>query len=391
MHVRSLTAVLALVLLCYGSAGFARSTGRTTVFDPSPRVYSLLKSSGKARTFSRVRHVGGIAGVDFAPIVVDDLVVVLNDRGKLVALNVEDPTKTVWGVELAEDESGVVYSGSLAYSNGVLLCAVGNLLYGLDPKDGRVKWKKVLRNFLSGDLVVMSDGKSVAALVIDNCLYVFGVADGGLLWHHEEVGSDVRIKGSLSVAYSPARDVVVMLLPDGKVLCLDVQSGDKVWEAALERKSLGMVGYSVVTPVISGKEVFLVSDSGMLESLELSSGKKLWSAEEEVASVYGPEGFGVFVVTRDRRLLAFDAQSKVQLWQVSLKEAAAGETVWNVPQLAAGKLWLLGRRGFLLGINPFSGALEESLRVSGRFSHSFSVSEGVVYAPAGKRGLILLS
>ncbi|KAA8474792.1 PQQ-binding-like beta-propeller repeat protein [Anaplasma marginale] len=381
------------VFLCLLHSGGAALAGSVKQLAVSERTWGLSTSfiaPEVDQTFSRVRNLVGIHDVVLPPVVVDNRIVVLDGRGRLVALSEEDAGGIAWNVDLAEG-TGSVYSGSIVYSDGTLLCAIDNLLYGIDPKDGRIKWKRVLRNPLSGDLVTLNDGKAVAALVIDNCLYVFNVADGGLLWHHEEIGaSDIRVKGPLSVAYSHKKHVIVMLLPDGKVLCLDADSGDKVWEIGLGKKDLGVVGRSVVSPVIVAREVLLVNDSGALESVELSSGKKLWSADIEVYDVLGVEKTGIFVLTRDGKLMAFDPESKTQLWILDL-DGIKGGGRWNSPVLVGGRLWLLGRNGRLLGVNALSGSVEESYKIPGAFARPFMLSKGMAYASAGKQGLMVLS
>ncbi|MFV9921687.1 MAG: PQQ-binding-like beta-propeller repeat protein [Anaplasma ovis] len=387
---RLLAVVSVFFCLSYSGAAFAGSVKQLAV---SERVWGLSAPfivPEVDQTFSQVRNLVGIHDVTLPPVVVDDRIVVLDGRGRLIALSGEDAGGIAWHVDLAEGTDGV-YSSSVVYSDGTLLCAIDNLLYGVDPKDGRIKWKRVLRNPLSGDLVILNDGKAVAALVIDNCLYVFNVADGGLLWHHEEVGgSDIRVKGPLSVAYSHRKHVIVMLLPDGKVLCLDAYSGDKVWEIGLSKKDLGVVGRSVVSPVIVAREVLLVDESGVLKSVELSSGKELWSADVESYDVLGVEKMGIFVLTKAGKLMAFDPESKTQLWVLDLAGIRGGGR-WNSPVLVGGKLWLLGRNGRLLGVNALSGSVEESYKIPGFFTRPFMLSEGMAYASAGKQGLMVLS
>ncbi|ACZ49149.1 hypothetical protein ACIS_00541 [Anaplasma centrale str. Israel] len=387
---RLLAVVLVFVCLLHGRAVLAGSVKQLAVSERTWGLSASFVAPETDQTFSRVRNFVGIYDAVLPPVVVDDLLVVLDGRGRLVALSDGDAGGIAWHVDLAEG-AGNVYSGSVLYSDGTLLCAVDNLLYGVDPKDGRIKWKKALRNSLSGDLVALHDGRAVAALVIDNYLYVFNVADGGLLWHHEEIGaSDIRVRGPLSVAYSRKKRAVIMLSPDGRVLCLDAYSGDKVWEANLEKRDLGVIGRSVISPVVVAREVLLVGDSGVLESVALSSGKKLWSADVEVYDVLGVEKVGIFALTRDGGLVAFDPESKTQLWTLNLGKIG-GSGRWNSPVLAGGKLWLLGKNGRLLGVNALSGAVEESYKIPGSFARSFVLSEGMAYASAGKQGLMVLS
>ncbi|MDB1134985.1 PQQ-binding-like beta-propeller repeat protein [Candidatus Anaplasma sp. TIGMIC] len=393
---RFLAAVFVCLSFVHGAGAVAGVSTNTGVNEDVHFLRNIMKTASEADdTFSRVSVIKGSAS-HLALIPGDSgvIVIALDDQGRLTALNRgDDSGKVLWYVALA-DGRRPAYSVSLLYSQGVILCSIDNVLYGLDPGTGQVKWKSVLRNFLGGDLVLLNEGQSVAAFTIDGYLYVFDVGTGGLLWHREETGVQVRTRSDLSVAYSADKHFVVVVLPDGRVLCLDSYSGDQMWGSTLNKVSEGLVGRVNISPVIVGNWVFAADSDGALVGINLTTG------ESQVAGVLGVKGISkvdeesVFVVTGGDELLAIDAESKTHLWKLSLKSFRNRNGLrWNSPIMVGDKLWLMSSEGHFLGINAFSGALEESYLIPGMgvFSRTPLHVASTVYAAAGRRGLIVIS
>lgn len=349
-------------------------------------------TGGEESTFTEVKVLRGVSSSSkVAPVAAGGVVVTLDDRGRLTAFD-GDSGKILWYVALS-DGRRELYSSGLRYSGGTVLCAIDSFLYGLDPSTGKIKWKNALRNFLSGDPVLVNEGGSVAVLTIDNYLYVFDVDTGGLLWHHEEPGIEVRVRGSLSVAYSShnGQNAVYVVFPDGKAKRFDSQSGDMLWESAVSRDSTGFIGGIKVAPVVMGDFVFVADGKGSLVCLSASTGEFIWSQEVEVRSISKVDEKTVYVITTDSRLIALDAETQVQLWGLSLQEMGRKPRYWNGPIVAMGKLWILDSQGYLLGVDINSGVVEESYRLgTGDFYRPPLLIGASLYA-VGRDGLVVVS
>ncbi|WP_169193073.1 PQQ-binding-like beta-propeller repeat protein [Anaplasma platys] len=393
MHL--LAAVFLFLAFFFGSVGVFNEEASAAVVHGRGRglqSFSVLPSGGE-QTFTKFRVLKGVSSSSrVAPVEAGSVVVTLDDNGRLTAFD-NDSGKILWYVALAGGQRSL-YSASLLYSQGTVLCAIDNFLYGLDPSTGKIKWKSTLRSFLSGELVLVNEGDSVAALTIDSYLYVFDVETGGLLWHHEEPGVEVRVSGALSVAYLSrnGQDAVFVLFPDGKAKRLDSRSGDVLWESAVGEYNQGSVGDVRIAPVVVGDFVFAADGEGSLVCLSANTGEFIWSQGIGVRGISKVDEKTVFVITADSQLVALDAESRVQLWSLTLQEIGKKRWSWNAPVMANGKLWVLGSNGDLLGVSALSGAVEEMYKLeAGHFYKPPVLIGGSLYATAGRDGLVVVS
>ena len=334
-----------------------------------------------------------------SPMGAENLIVTLNNEGDLIAYDVKEG-KSLWRLSLLFSDA-TVYSSGLIYSAGIVVCAVNNVIYGIDLGTGEIKWKGALESFLSGDLVPINEGESVAALTTGNYLYVFDVKTGGLIWHHEEMGADVRVKGSRTVAYDPAKHHVVLLLSDGRVSCFDSYSGDKVWGQVLGEEKGDLLGKMNTTPVVAAGEIFVIDGAGSLVSMDASSGDIVWKGEDVGAYDVAAVGDIVLYYTvsrHGRAVAAMDAVTKELRWVLSLdgwskRGCKKGGCDWSTLVVSEGKLWIVGGGGYLLGIGVVSGIPEE-VYASSLFlyrEHSPVVMGSSLYVSAGRKGLMIVS
>ena len=392
---RLLAAVFIISLSLLNGTGIcADSETRLGIYDDSMDLRKLVATSPDViPTFSKVKLLrGDKASLSLAPVDADGVVVTLDNQGMVTGFDAADAGRVLWRAALAAEKRGDIYSAGLAYSNGVVVCAVDNVIYGLDPGTGQIIWESTFRNFLGGDLVIINEGRSVAVFTIDNYLYVFDVESGGLSWHRGEGGVGVRTRSLLSVAYSPERHYVVVVLPDGRVLCLDSYSGDKMWESMLDRRNMGFVGRIRVSPIVAGGEVFLSNELGALLSINIDTGEVTWSLDAGVRDISLVDEGSIYVVTDRGELLAFDSESKTRLWSISLPDMSRVRvTKWNSPVRIGDRLWILSSCGYLLGLNRFSGVVEESYVVpgSGDFVRSPVRVGNALYA-SGRKGLVVV-
>ncbi|MEH0831399.1 PQQ-binding-like beta-propeller repeat protein [Anaplasma bovis] len=349
-------------------------------------------------TYSKLAVVGGKhMRLVHSPVGTENVIVTLNSEGDLIAFDVNE-RKALWRLSLLFSDAAV-YSSGLIYSAGIVVCAVNNLIYGIDLGAGEIKWKGTLESFLSGGLVSLNEGESVAALTTGNYLYVFDVKTGGLIWHHEEMGADVRVRGSRTVAYDPVKHHVVLLLSDGRVSCFDSYSGDRVWDQVLGGEKSDLVGKINTSPVVAAGQIFVIDSAGALVSMDASSGNVVWKGEETGAYDIAAVGDVVlyYTVSRNgRTVAAIDAVTKEQRWALSLNEwsrRGRNKGGWSTLVVSRGKLWVMGGGGYLLGINVVSGIPEE-IYTSSLFldcAHSPVAMGSSLYVSAGRKGLMIVS
>lgn len=151
---------------------------------------------------------------------------------------------------------------------------------------------------------------------------------------------DVKVSGNtLTLASS-----------DGTVVSIDASTGQDVWRTRLAATLEAGAGSD-------GRFAAVVSSAN--ELIVLEAGRELWRERLGALTYTAPlvAGARVFVMTADRAIAAFDAQSGRRLWSY----VRQGEQLLVLRQagtlFAAGDTLVAGVSGRLVGLNPLNGTV----------------------------------
>ncbi len=124
-----------------------------------------------------------------------------------------------------------------------------------------------------------------------------------------------------------------------RVWSVDTQGGDDVLRLGLR-------------PAIQGDRVFVAGHGGDVRSVELATGRELWSAETDLELGGGPGvGDGLVVVgSAEGRLVALDSETGAERWQATI-----GGEVLAAPAIAGGMVVVRTVDGRLRGLRAADG------------------------------------
>ena len=244
------------------------------------------------------------------PTLVDGVIYVASSDGEVAAISAADGDR-LWRVELERPLSGGVgYHSRSLYLGG----ADGSVLQ-LSADDGVVEWEAAV------------SGEVLAAPAVSDDWIIVQTYDGKLLGF--QPGAD-------EPAWTFTSDVPVLTLRgtstpilvggnaiagfgDGKVVAVDVNSGNVSWESRIGVPQ----GSSEIDRIVDidgamtqqGIELFVASYQGRVAALDSRTGRKLW--QQNVSSVTGTHvGFGnVYVADVDGTLSAFLRTGQGVRWQ----------------------------------------------------------------------------
>ena len=244
------------------------------------------------------------------PTLVDGVLYVASSDGEVAAISAADGGR-LWRVELERPLSGGVgYHDRSLYLGG----ADGSVLQ-LSADDGVVEWEAAV------------SGEVLAAPAVSDDWVIVQTYDGKLLGFQPGADepawtftSDVPIL-TLRGTSTPilVGDNAIAGFGDGKVVAVDVNSGNVSWESRIGVPQ----GSSEIDRIVDidgamtqqGIELFVVSDQGRVAALDSRTGRKLW--QQNVSSVTGTHvGFGnVYVADVDGTLSAFLRTGQGVRWQ----------------------------------------------------------------------------
>jgi outer membrane protein assembly factor BamB len=244
------------------------------------------------------------------PTLVDGVLYVASSDGEVAAISAADGDR-LWRVELERPLSGGVgYHDRSLYLGG----ADGSVLQ-LSANDGVVEWQAAV------------SGEVLAAPAVSDDWVIVQTYDGKLLGFQPGADepawtftSDVPVL-TLRGTSTPilVGDNAIAGFGDGKVIAVDVNSGNVSWESRIGVPQ----GSSEIDRIVDidgamtqqGIELFVASYQGRVAALDSRTGRKLW--QQNVSSVTGTHvGFGnVYVADVDGTLSAFLRTGQGVRWQ----------------------------------------------------------------------------
>ena len=302
----------ALMLLISGCSTFQEWFGSEGEDATAPVQLERIDSkvSLKKRWSSKIGDGQGDGFYKITPTLIDGVIYVASSDGEVAAINATNGAR-LWRVELERPLSGGVgYHNRSLYLGG----ADGSVLQ-LSAEDGAVEWEAAV------------SGEVLAAPVVSDDWVIVQTYDGKLLGFRS---------GAEEPSWTFTSDVPVLTLRgtsapilvggnaiagfgDGKVVAVDVDSGNISWEARIGVPQ----GSSEIDRIVDvdgamtqqGIELFVASYQGRLAALDSRTGRKLW--QQNVSSVTGTNvGFGnVYVADVDGTLSAFLRTGQGVRWQ----------------------------------------------------------------------------
>ena len=305
----------ALVLSLALSAGCSTITGwfSDDEFDPREPV-ELQKINEQVKLKSRwSRGVGDGQGdglYKINPVLVDDSIFVASAEGKLASVDPETG-RVRWKSNLDLALSG----GVGHHRDSLFVGASEGLVMRLSADSGEEIWRTVV----SGEVLSapQGDGRYVVAQSYDGKLMGFDYETGEIRWTYTSDVPVLTLRGTGTPMI--LGDNAIAGFADGKVVAINLRSGNVAWEARVAipqgRSEIERIVDVDGTMALQGSELYAASYQGRLAAIDTRSGRRLW--QRNVSSVSGVAvGFGnVYVADDDGTVSAFLRNGQGVRWQ----------------------------------------------------------------------------
>ncbi len=312
------------------------------------------------------------------PVVEGDAIYVASADGLVRALE-RKKGKTLWKADLDRSLSGGVGAGAGALFVG---SSEGEVLR-LDAASGAVTWSTRLR----GEILAapQSDGRIVVAQTYDGKIQGLDFDSGKLLWTYDSNVPVLTLRGTSTPILHEGN--VYAGFANGRVLALESQTGDIVWEVRVAipqgRSEIERIVDVDGSMLLAGNELYAASYQGRIVGIEVSSGRKFW--QEDISSVSGVGmGFGNIYVADDAGSVhAFYRNGQGTRWI----QGALGYRQLSRPTPVSSWLAVVDFEGYLHLMSQLDGEFVGRVKVDGDGARADMISEGnrlYVYGNSGK-------
>lgn len=241
----------------------------------------------------------------------DGMTLAASREGKLAAWSATG--QRLWQREFDQPiSSGVAAAGTLA----VITTRAGQVI-ALDPKTGVTRWTaQTTASVLSPALI--SDDR-VVVTANDGSVTGFEQATGKQIWSFSIPVPTLSVRGAAAPILFD-QNTVILAGATGRIYGLDLRTGIPRWERRVAVSSGRTDVQRLIDidgdPLVSGRQLYVVSYQGQIVAVDLDSQRVRWDAD--TSSLRGlTTGLGnVYVATTDGQLQAYDEKDGQLLWEL---------------------------------------------------------------------------
>ena len=354
----------------------AKAVGQVALGTELARAFSVNGGRGSSVT----------ARLASSPIVANGRVYTIDTLGAVRAFDARTGAQ-FWASQTPNDKGNEasLYGGGIAYENGRIFATNGlGYVAAIDERTGGIVWKVRPGGPLRGAPTVVSG--AVYVMSQDNQIYSLKESDGSTNWSQAASLEIAGVFGSASPAVG--QGTVVAGFSSGELNAYRYENGRQVWQDTLQRTSITISVSSLsdidADPVIDNGQVFAVGQGGRMVALDLNSGQRIWEANIAGISTPWLAGDWLFVVTDDAKLLCLSrANGKVrwinQLPQFRKAKSKRGQLDYQGPILAGGRLIVVGSSGVIVNVDPVTGSYQSQTNVGAPISLPPVVANSTLY------------
>jgi outer membrane protein assembly factor BamB len=330
------------------------------------------------------------------PVIADGRVFTMDSDAVVTAFDTGSGRR-LWRVDTrAKKSRSTNVGGGLALDNGKLFAATGRGdAVALIPATGKIVWRSTMDNAARAGPTAAEDKLFVP--LIDGSLVALKQADGSRAWLYQGVESETEMLGLPSPAY--ADGTVVAGFGNGDLVALQAPTGALAWSDSLAsnagRNSLIDLPSVRAMPVIDNGQVFAVGVGGLMISLDLRSGRRLWERDVDSGETPWLAGDWLFLLTGEMEAVALNRTDGAVAWVTQLPpyenaKKQTGPIRWIGPTLIGDRLVFAGSVHRAVAVSPYTGKVLGLQNLPAAASVAPVVADGTLYIVTDDATLLAL-
>src|SRR5580700_8205728 len=244
------------------------------------------------------------------PAVADGVVFAASHKGEVLAVTLETG-KQVWVKKLKLPLS----AGPAAGSGMVILGSSKGAVIALDAANGRERWRSHVNSELLSAPAISE--KVVVLRSVDGRLHGLDASSGKELWQVEQQVPRLSLRGTATPVI--AKEVAISGFDNGKVMAVNLNTGDTVWDTALAtphgRTELDRLVDIDSAVRIVGENVFATGFQGRTAMLALDSGQLWWSHDMSSYRGLSVDEDNLYVTESDGTVVAMRQRDGAEVWR----------------------------------------------------------------------------
>ncbi len=357
---------------------------------PSNALQNLSLGRSLNRVFTVKAGTGSTSSgrLTAMPIVVGGRIYVLDSQASVRAFSASSGA-SVWSVSLVpggKDGEGAFGGGLASNGNQIFATTAFGEVVALNAATGSEIWRKKFPAPIKTAPTVANG--QVFFVTVANEAYALTTTSGDQLWQSSGAGESASAISNTSPAV--ASGIVVAPHTNGDLIAFSAGSGQRFWNESLasSRAGASVANLNAIAgrPVISGGQVYAISNAGRMAAFDLKSGAETWSREFSGNQTPWVSGEYVFVISQKRRMVAIERRTGAVKWVVDLP----GGGIWAGPVMGGGRLLAVSDKGVLASFSPQTGKTINTREAGDEFYIAPVIAGNTVYLLDNDANLLAL-
>ena len=317
--------------------------------------WSTSVGDGQGKGFFKIR-----------PALSEGVLYVASSEGEVAAIDAVDGDKR-WSVSLERPLSG----GVGYHAGGLYLGGADGSVLQLSADDGSMVWEATVSGEVLAAPAVSDDW--IIVQTYDGKLLGFETGSETPTWTYTSDVPVLTLRGTSTPLL--IGDNAIAGFGDGKVVAIDLDSGNVSWESRIGIPQGGSEIDRIVdidgVMTVQGIELFVSSYQGRVAALDIRTGRKLW--QQNVSSVTGTSvGFGnVYVADVDGTVSAFLRNGQGARWQ----NIELGYRELSRPTPVKSYVATVDLEGYLHLLSQVDGVIVGRLKIAGGPARADMISD----------------
>lgn len=326
------------------------------------------------------------------PVIVAGTVYTMSARGEVCAFSIKDGSQ-LWSTYVRPEGSrSFDVGGGVSADAGALYAATGfGEVLRFEPRTGKILWRKSV-GAPARSAPSIAAGRLFVSL-IDSSIVGLDAAKGSILWTHQARQVQTSVLGLPAPAISGS--IAIAGFASGDLLAINVESGQVLWSDNLGATGSGLSQLSAIVgmPVIQQGRVFAGSLGGLVLSLDLPTGRRLWERDFATDQTSFLAGDWVYQISTDQQLACLSATTGQVKWVHQMPpfknmKKLRNPIYWWGPIIAGPNLVLVSNHGELATLDPITGTPRATIKLPSPAAAAPVAAEGRVFVTVKSGDLI---
>ena len=358
--------------LSWGMSGLNHQNFLGNIYLSGAENLFLKKKAGKNK-FS-------VSKITSSPLVSMNNIIFSDNSGTI--FNINQNGKINWKKNIYKKVYKKIYKNLVfsIYQDNIYVADNIGFVYSIDAKNGKLLWIKNLETPMRSNIKIYRN--RIFLIDQDNKVICLNTKDGSKIWDILSVPSFIKSQNFLSSAISKNGDLIA-LTSSGDLLKISMNDGRVVWALNTLESTLAHATdfFKSSNIVITDKDIIFSSKSSTF-SYNLNSGYVNW--KQDVASIGTPivSGKNVFIVTNNGYFLIINIDngkiiSSSNILKILKKRHQETKVTGFI--MGSGKIYSVTLNGHLIVSSPISGKAEYSKKIGDTIISAHIISKGILY------------